>query len=47
MLLIPEIEDPRLYNESEQVLESFEGSVEPLAQNEQLGVAHVVVKHLR
>lgn len=43
--LIPEIEDPGLYNKPEQVLESFESCIEPLGQDGLLGVAHVVVKH--
>lgn len=43
--LIPEIEDPGLYNKSEQVLKSFEGCIESLNQDGFLCVSHVVVKH--
>lgn len=45
--LIPEIEDSRLYNESEQVFEGFERCVEPLSQDRLLCMAHVVVKDPR
>lgn len=43
--LIPEIQDPGLHNEPEQVLEGFECYVEPLSQEGLLGVAHIVVEH--
>lgn len=43
--LIPEIENSGLYNKPEEVLESFECSVEPLSQGGLLCMAHVVVKH--
>lgn len=43
--MVPEIEDPGLYNKPEQVLESFECRVEPLSQDGLLGVADVIVKH--
>lgn len=43
--LIPEIEDPGLYNKPEQVLQSFECCIEPLSQGGLLGMANIVVKH--
>ena len=42
--LVPEIKDPGLHDEPEQVLEGFQSGVEPLGQDGLLGVAHVVVK---
>lgn len=41
---VPEIENSGLNDEPEEVLEGFEGSVEPLDQDRFLSVAHVVVQ---
>lgn len=44
--LVPEVEDPGLDDEPEQVLKGFEGRKEPLGQDWLFGVAHVVVQDL-
>lgn len=41
---VPEKENSGLHDEPEQILEGFEGSVEPLGQDRFLSVAHIVVQ---
>lgn len=42
--LVPEVEDPGLDDEPEQVLQGFEGRKQPLGQDWLFGMAHVVVQ---
>lgn len=42
---IPQVEDPRLDNKSEQILESLECRIELLSESRLLRVAHIVVEH--
>lgn len=42
--LVPEVKDPGLDDEPEQVLQGLEGGEESLSQQRLIGVAHVVVQ---